>query len=88
MAAVQSQPQVVIPKHLRDAHYKGAEALGHVGYKFPHNDPRGWVEQEYVPGLRRGTYYQSDARSGATFEGRADEFWKQVTGKVQPKTFG
>ena len=88
MAAVQSQPQVVIPKHLRDAHYKGAEALGHVGYKFPHNDPRGWVEQEYVPGLQRGAYYRSDARGGASFENRADEFWKQVTGKVQPKTFG
>lgn len=39
-----------VPAHLRDAHYKGAEKLGHgKGYQYPHNDPRGWVKQQYGP---------------------------------------
>ncbi len=39
-----------VPAHLRDAHYQGASALGHgSGYLYPHDDPRGWVPQEYSP---------------------------------------
>lgn len=49
-----------VPKHLRDAHYKGAQALGHgKGYRYPHDDPRGVVRQDYLPDELRGrTYYQ------------------------------
>ncbi|WP_324699259.1 replication-associated recombination protein A [Novosphingobium aerophilum] len=82
---VGSQPPASVPLHLRDAHYKGAAALGHVGYRFPHDDPRGWVEQEYAPGLARGAFYQSDARSAPTFERRADEYWTRTTGTPQPR---
>lgn len=39
-----------VPAHLRDAHYPGAATLGHgEGYVYPHDDPRGWVRQEYRP---------------------------------------
>jgi len=39
-----------VPAHLRDAHYTGAQTLGHgKGYRYPHDDERGWVEQEYRP---------------------------------------
>ncbi|MFD1207014.1 replication-associated recombination protein A [Sporosarcina contaminans] len=42
-----------IPLHLRDAHYSGAEQLGHVGYLYPHDTPigsfGGWVDQQYLP---------------------------------------
>lgn len=39
-----------VPAHLRDAHYQGASALGHgTGYGYPHDDPRGWVPQQYLP---------------------------------------
>ncbi|QTD41616.1 replication-associated recombination protein A [Sporosarcina sp. Te-1] len=42
-----------IPLHLRDAHYAGAAALGHVGYQYPHDTPigsfGGWVDQQYLP---------------------------------------
>jgi len=88
MAMVQSQPPAVVPKHLRDTHYSGAAKLGHEGYLFPHADPRGWVEQDYVPGLRRGSLYQSDARGGGNFEKRADDFWEGLTGRPQARTFG
>lgn len=38
-----------VPKHLRDAHYPGAKALGHgLTYKYPH-DYGGWCEQQYLP---------------------------------------
>jgi putative ATPase len=49
-----------VPAHLRDAHYKGAADLGHgEGYRYPHDDPRGWVEQRHLPrGLREGALYQ------------------------------
>jgi putative ATPase len=52
-----------VPPHLRDAHYKGAAALGHgAGYRYPHDDPRGWVEQRYLPdGLGRGDIYAPSA---------------------------
>ena len=86
MQAVATEPPVQVPLHLRDAHYAGAKDLGHVGYAFPHDDPRGWVEQDYAPGIQKGRFYQSDAR-GSTFEGRADDYWEQVSGKPQPKRF-
>lgn len=52
-----------IPMHLRDAHYKGAAVLGHVGYNYPHDNPLGsfggWVNQEYLPSkLKDRKYYQ------------------------------
>jgi putative ATPase len=74
--------------HLRDAHYKGATALGHVGYAFPHDDGRGWSDQVYAPDVPHGSFYQSDARDAATFERRADEHWEQVTGRATARRFG
>ena len=39
-----------VPIHLRDAHYQGAASLGHGdGYQYPHDDPSGWVPQQYRP---------------------------------------
>ncbi|MCB8881125.1 replication-associated recombination protein A [Acidisoma cellulosilytica] len=76
---VAKQPPAAVPLHLRDAHYKGAAELGHVGYLFPHDDPRGWVEQTYAPNIGKGAFYQSDARDAATFEKRADDYWQRVT---------
>ena len=58
--AVRRLGNAPVPAHLRDAHYKGAADLGHgAGYHYPHDDPRGWVEQSYLPeGLRPGSIYQ------------------------------
>ncbi|HLM65359.1 MAG TPA: replication-associated recombination protein A [Acidimicrobiales bacterium] len=49
-----------VPVHLRDAHYRSAKTLGHgVGYDYPHDDPRGWVAQRYLPDdMRDATYYE------------------------------
>ena len=49
-----------IPDDLKDAHYSGAKKLGHgIEYKYPHNYPNSWVEQQYLPNnLRNRHYYQ------------------------------
>ncbi|MCB8876906.1 replication-associated recombination protein A [Acidisoma silvae] len=78
---VTKQPPAAVPLYLRDAHYSGASKLGHVGYQFPHDDPRGWVDQDYAPNVSSGSFYQSDARDAATFEKRADEYWRRITQK-------
>lgn len=50
-----------VPPHLRDAHYKGAEKLGHgEGYLYPHDFPGGWVRQAYLPEPRH--YYEPTDR--------------------------
>lgn len=39
-----------VPPHLRDAHYPGAQSLGHgEGYTYPHDDSAGIVAQAYAP---------------------------------------
>lgn len=87
MDYVKTREVIPVPAHLRDCHYAGAKKLGVEGYDFPHDDPRGWVEQEYAPGVARGSLYQSDARTAGTFERRSDEFWLGLTGLPQARTF-
>jgi putative ATPase len=38
-----------VPKHLRDANYRGAERLGHEGYQYAHDFEGHVVDQEYMP---------------------------------------
>ena len=39
-----------IPKYLQDAHYKGAKDLNRgIGYKYPHDYPGHYVDQQYLP---------------------------------------
>ena len=48
--AVSATPNITIPVHLQDAHYKGSQKLGHgVGYVYPHDYPKHYVEQQYLP---------------------------------------
>lgn len=49
-----------VPTHLRDAHYDGAQQVGHGdGYLYPHDYPHGWVAQAYLPeNLREQRWYR------------------------------
>ena len=39
-----------LPPHLKDAHYKSANTLGHgVGYQYAHDFPGHYVKQQYLP---------------------------------------
>lgn len=61
-----------VPAHLRDAHYAGAKTLGHgSGYEYPHDHPRGWVPQRYLPDLLGDRRYYEP--SGHGFERRIAE---------------
>ena len=61
---VKSLPIGEVPLHLRDAHYQGAETLGHgSGYKYPHNHEGGVVDQQYLPEeVANSVYYQPTER--------------------------
>ena len=55
-----------VPAHLRDAHYPGAQRLGHgQGYSYPHDDPAGVVTQQYAPDAIDGRAYYRPTRHGA-----------------------
>jgi putative ATPase len=53
-----------VPAHLRGSQYRGAAELGHgQGYRYPHDDPRGVVEQRYAPeGIDGRRYYEPSER--------------------------
>jgi len=51
---------VPVPRHLRDAHYQGADQLGHgVGYQYAHDSPDGVAAQDYL-GIDREFYRPVD----------------------------
>lgn len=50
MKAVSEERSGHIPPYLQDAHYKDAQNLGRgIGYKYPHEYPNNYVEQQYLP---------------------------------------
>ena len=62
-----------IPLHLRDTSYSGARQFGHgKGYKYPHDYPNHYVDQEYLPKelLNRQYYYPSDQGMEAKIQQR------------------
>lgn len=54
-----------VPVHLRDTHYAGHERIGSGdGYKYPHDFPGHWVQQEYMPPEVRGKQYYQPSEMG------------------------
>ncbi|WP_420446803.1 replication-associated recombination protein A [Candidatus Poriferisodalis sp.] len=63
-----------VPIHLRDAHYQGAASLGHGdGYQYPHDDPSGWVPQQYRPDEVAANVYWEPSEHGRERELRRPE---------------
>lgn len=55
---VSSKDTGTIPMHIRNAPANGMEAFGyHEGYKYPHDYPGHYVEQQYLPDEMLGTKY-------------------------------
>lgn len=50
--------RTTVPVHLQDAHYGGHDKLGHgVGYRYAHDYPNHYVEQQYLPTEILGTRF-------------------------------
>ena len=62
---VEQSGNLPIPAHLQDAHYKGAAKLGHgTGYKYAHDYPNNYVEQQYLPYELRGREFYRPSGNG------------------------
>ncbi len=78
--AASAGPPGAVPAHLRDAHYLGATQLGHgQGYRYPHDSPGGWVEQQYLPDDLVGARYYEPTHHGA--EAGLVERWERRRGR-------
>ena len=54
-----------VPPHLRDAHYAGAQKLGHgQGYRYAHDEPHAVAPQQYLPDVLVGTRYYTPTDRG------------------------
>lgn len=64
MADIRAGKAGLVPPHLRDGHYSGAQKLGNaVGYKYSHDNPDGVVPQQYPPDELVGVdYYRPTGR--------------------------
>lgn len=71
-----------VPASLRDAHYQGAAKLGHgLAYRFPHDYPNHWVEQQYLPDALAGRrYYEFGPNKN---EQAAKTYWARIKGEKQ-----
>jgi putative ATPase len=65
LATVRETGNLPIPSHLQDAHYKSAHKLGHgIGYKYAHDYPDHYVEQQYLPYELNGKEFYSPTGNG------------------------
>jgi putative ATPase len=66
IADVRAGRGAAVPTHLRDSHYPGSRGLGHgAGYRYPHDDHRGVVTQQYAPDDLVGVDYYRPSDHGA-----------------------
>jgi len=66
-----------VPAHLRDAHYRGADRLGHgKGYVYPHDLDDAVAAQQYAPDELAGRRYYEPTRHGA--EARFAERYERI----------
>ena len=70
-----------VPPHLQDAHYPGAGKLGHgTGYKYAHDYPNHYVEQQYLPDGVLGEKFYELSDNG--YEKQIKEHFKKIKGEA------
>ncbi len=68
-----------VPAHLKDTHYKGAEALGHgKGYQYAHDYEGHFVDQQYLPEKK---HYYAPTEQG--FEKKFKDYLKSIHSSVK-----
>lgn len=65
-----------VPNHLKDNHYKSHKKLGYSGYKYPHDYPFNWVQQEYLPKNLKGTKYYYPSKND--IELKMNQYWERI----------
>jgi putative ATPase len=84
LAEIRSGRTLPVPVHLRDAHYQGAQRLGHgKGYLYPHDYPGHVVAQDYL-GTALRFYHPSDQGRERQIRERL-EAWKNVLENTPPE---
>lgn len=77
MKEVEETGNLPIPTHLQDAHYKGAAKLGHgTGYKYAHDYPNHYVEQQYLPYELSGKEFYHPSGNG--YEVKVKEHMRRI----------
>ncbi|HET7522422.1 MAG TPA: replication-associated recombination protein A, partial [Bacillales bacterium] len=81
LSAVKGEKSGQVPVHLKDAHYKGADKLGHGrGYQYPHDFENGFVPQQYLPDSMKGRSFYAPTNRGyeKTITKRLDYFSERI----------
>ncbi len=79
---VKKSGNLPIPTHLQDAHYKGATKLGRgTGYKYAHDYPNHYVEQQYLPYELKGEKYYEPSWNG--YEAKIREHMKRIKSEAE-----
>ena len=75
-----------VPTHLRDAHYAGAQRLGHgKGYRYSHDAPGGVAAQQYAPDLVADrTYYRPTSHGAERVAGERLARLREALGRRAP----
>ena len=77
MTSVQNEKISGVPNHLKDAHYKSAGKLGHGnGYKYAHDYPNHYVEQQYLPDELVGRKFYIPSENG--YEKNIREYFDKI----------
>ncbi len=85
MQEVENSGNLPIPTHLQDAHYKGAAKLGHgIGYKYAHDYPNHYVEQQYLPYELNGKEFYRPTGNG--YEVKIKEHIKRLKTEAQKES--
>ena len=71
-----------VPPHLQDCHYKGAANLGHgVEYKYAHDYPKHYVEQQYLPDELVGMQFYQATDNG--YEAKIKRYLRDISIKEE-----
>jgi putative ATPase len=77
MKVVENEKTATIPPYLQDAHYKGAEKLGHgIGYKYAHDYKNHYVKQQYLPDEIKDYVFYHPSDNG--YEKTIQEYFKKI----------
>ena len=77
LSVVRESRTAPVPTYLCDAHYKGAAKLGRgLGYKYAHDYPNHYVEQQYLPDAYKDMKFYEPTENG--YEQTIREYFKKM----------